>query len=574
MKKGQYQLLIGIIVLVSVAVSVGIIYYFSFKPNIETNQTTTTTNSKRTSTTTSSISSLTTSTTVSTTQSVSTTSITTSSTSISTTQTSISTSSTTSTTTAVSFCSDGTAYGQCSSTKPKYCSNGNLLSKCSVCNCPTNYVCQNDDTCKLANSPLIGATVHTFYVPSYPFHWQWYQNSSTYWEYNFRQPSLGFYDQTQGTNIQDNDYSQLKQAKVDYALISWFGGINNDGINSVTDKYWSEFTHLNDQGGIPINISILVEFGGQNYQTRLDYVKTNYYDKYPKYVLHYNNQSLIALSLTGSDPNTANSAISYAQNLGFYVISDLNVSAGGAAFTGETMKFDDPNRIGNFAADVSPSVDVTGENLALTGKMLTWEVENLAVNQNCGQIIFDSSASNNSAVHSTSTNCYVFDGPYTPNVPTTARYLTEWYVIFRLETSNPSTLHATLYVKNNSGYVYVSKSIDSSLVQNTQYVHIPVQFSYLGSSGNVETPVFITSGDITIDKIWITTDQFRKPSTSEYDSQWQPIYNLAPNQRPKFITIASFNAWEEGSAIEKDNYFGDLFINRTFYWVDLIRNTI
>ena len=43
MNKGQYQLILGIIVLTSIAVSIGIIYYYSFKPKIETNQTTTTT---------------------------------------------------------------------------------------------------------------------------------------------------------------------------------------------------------------------------------------------------------------------------------------------------------------------------------------------------------------------------------------------------------------------------------------------------------------------------------------------------------------------------------------------------
>jgi len=34
MRKGQYQLLLGIIILTSVAISVGIVYYFSFKSSI------------------------------------------------------------------------------------------------------------------------------------------------------------------------------------------------------------------------------------------------------------------------------------------------------------------------------------------------------------------------------------------------------------------------------------------------------------------------------------------------------------------------------------------------------------
>jgi hypothetical protein len=47
-------------------------------------------------------------------------------------------------------CSDGTAYGQCSSNKPKYCDNGNLVDRCSSksCGCPTGQNCNTtSDTC-------------------------------------------------------------------------------------------------------------------------------------------------------------------------------------------------------------------------------------------------------------------------------------------------------------------------------------------------------------------------------------------------------------------------------------------
>ncbi len=40
-------------------------------------------------------------------------------------------------------CSDGTAYGQCSSTKPLYCENGQLINKCSVCDCTYYYLCNS-----------------------------------------------------------------------------------------------------------------------------------------------------------------------------------------------------------------------------------------------------------------------------------------------------------------------------------------------------------------------------------------------------------------------------------------------
>jgi hypothetical protein len=93
MRKGLYQLLIGIIVLTSIIVSVGMIYYFSFKPSIESNQTTSTT------TTLTATPTVTTSTTISTTQTTAITSVTTSSTLQSTTQTTSTTSTTTTSTT-------------------------------------------------------------------------------------------------------------------------------------------------------------------------------------------------------------------------------------------------------------------------------------------------------------------------------------------------------------------------------------------------------------------------------------------------------------------------------------------
>lgn len=46
-------------------------------------------------------------------------------------------------------CSDGTPYGQCSSTKPLYCDNGNLVDNCQVCGCEEGYECQPDGECTI-----------------------------------------------------------------------------------------------------------------------------------------------------------------------------------------------------------------------------------------------------------------------------------------------------------------------------------------------------------------------------------------------------------------------------------------
>jgi len=56
MNKGQYQLLLGLLIIISIGVSVGILYYWTFKPETISNQTTTTTGTTTASTTTPTIS--------------------------------------------------------------------------------------------------------------------------------------------------------------------------------------------------------------------------------------------------------------------------------------------------------------------------------------------------------------------------------------------------------------------------------------------------------------------------------------------------------------------------------------
>ncbi len=61
-------------------------------------------------------------------------------------------------------CSEGTIYGQCSSSKPKYCDNGNLLNKCSTCGCAPNQVCQINGTCQAqGQTPFYGTP---FVIPT------------------------------------------------------------------------------------------------------------------------------------------------------------------------------------------------------------------------------------------------------------------------------------------------------------------------------------------------------------------------------------------------------------------------
>jgi hypothetical protein len=44
-------------------------------------------------------------------------------------------------------CSDGTAYNQCSTSKPLFCLNGDLISRCTTCGCPGTQNCESDGSC-------------------------------------------------------------------------------------------------------------------------------------------------------------------------------------------------------------------------------------------------------------------------------------------------------------------------------------------------------------------------------------------------------------------------------------------
>src|SRR3989344_1702260 len=46
-------------------------------------------------------------------------------------------------------CSDGTEFGECSSTLPKYCYNGDLINKCQTCGCATGS-CLSDGSCSVS----------------------------------------------------------------------------------------------------------------------------------------------------------------------------------------------------------------------------------------------------------------------------------------------------------------------------------------------------------------------------------------------------------------------------------------
>ncbi|MGE3681402.1 MAG: FG-GAP-like repeat-containing protein [Bdellovibrionales bacterium] len=435
--------------------------------------------------------------------------------------------------------------------------------------------------------PLIGTTIHTIYVPKSPIHWNWYLNSSTFWETRSR-PTLGYYDQTVGSKVQQEHYNQLKRAKVDYALISWFGDINNDPIldgqlNYVLETYVKTFVQSNQSSSSPpIRLAVLMEFGATNYEARLNYLKSKIYGKMADYQLMYDGKPLIELSIDPLDPSKGQ-AISYARSLGFYVVDSDDLSGGGSVFGAITMKTDHPNRITSFAGGVSPSVDITTKDSYPNQGMdapvgfplksaFNAPLEAERLTKGCGTPIYDYAASGGRAVQSNGIGCNIVSSDsQTNDIPTTAQNLTEWYAIFRIKTDDITKARGWVIVEDSCQSSYKVEISSSVFTGNNQYAHIPVQFTHLDPNCKINMRVEVAAGRLTVDRIWKTNCQFRKPSVAEFDSQWQPLRNLPLPSRPAFVTIASFNAWEEGSAIETSTVFGPMFLDRAAYWIKLLK---
>ncbi len=60
-----------------------------------------------------------------------------------------------------SSCSDGTAEGNCSSTKPKYCYRSNLIDNCQECGCSSGYVCSGNGRCESPAATTSSTTAAT-----------------------------------------------------------------------------------------------------------------------------------------------------------------------------------------------------------------------------------------------------------------------------------------------------------------------------------------------------------------------------------------------------------------------------
>jgi hypothetical protein len=395
------------------------------------------------------------------------------------------------------------------------------------------------------------------YAPGFGYHWQWYQNSSSFWE-SRAQPILGFYDQTRGTSIEADHYDQLRRARVDYALFSWYGGsgnaVNDGAINEILAAYWSLFAARNMASrAAPIRMAVLMEFASEQYQARIAYLKANLYDRYPAQVLAYQGRPVLALGFDKRDTN-ANEVVRYARSKGFFVVNGRNGPGGDAAFIGIAHG---PYRVTPMFAGVSPGVDVTG-------KADIFDAKNFHIG--CGTQVHDPAAISGVAVQSQGTGCTVVSTDWP-----TARSGRMTYAIFRLKTNDIANVNGDISVSAADGETVRTPISQHEFSGNNVYAHLVLQFDHAPQAGPLTAKVDLASGGVCVDRIWLTAAAFRRPSLAEYDSQWQTIEDLPPGQRPVFITIASLNAWEEGTEIEANTVSGSQFLDRTAYWIERLK---
>lgn len=407
--------------------------------------------------------------------------------------------------------------------------------------------------------PYVGVVVHTMYAPGSGYHWKWYQNSSSFSE-THAQPALGFYDQTRGTEIEADHYDQLRRARVDYALFSWYGQSGTDvtdrRIDDILAAYWSTFAARNMASkAAPIRMAVLMEFASEHYQDRIAYLKANFYDRYPAQVLSYQGRPVLALGFDKRDSD-ANDVVRYARSRGFFVVNGRNGPGGDAAFIGIARG---PNRVTPLFAAVSPGVDVSG-------KAEIFDARNFQTG--CGTRVQDPAALDGVAVQSNGTGCTVVSTAQAASGSPRGKVA---YAIFRVKTSDTMNVQGSISVSDAEGETVRAPISRHAFAGDNAYAHLVLQFDHRPQAGPITASVEITAGTLSVDRIWITPAAFRRASLAEYDSQWQTIEDLPLSQRPVFITIASLNAWEEGTEIEANTVSGTQFLDRTAYWVEHVK---
>jgi len=414
------------------------------------------------------------------------------------------------------------------------------------------------------NPPYVGTLIHTVYFSPTAPAWKWYWASSSF-AATRKMPTLGFYDQTVGTAIQEAHYQQLREAKSEFALFSWYGDqgqeqSENGGSDRVFRSYWKVFTEENKASTEPpIRLLVLMEFGETNSRQRIDYLKANFYDKNPDEILHYQGKPILAIGFNGFKPDVDGPIVQYAESEGFYVAKGPDPGVG--SFIGISFKPDDPRRISPLFAGCCPGGDVSGKNVILPAVKLT---------VGAGRVVQDGGSAGGNAVQSTGTGTIVSTTLAGPQIYKKKARYGEAHAIFRLKTRDLKAVQGTISVTDDAGNTYRLPINAHSFSSNDTYANLILEFPRPGE-GPLTLRVNLTAGEVAVDHIWLTSALFLPLTLAQYDSQWEVIEKLPPAQRPLFICVASLNCWEENTVLEANNVDGTKFLDRTAYWAQRLK---
>jgi len=201
-------------------------------------------------------------------------------------------------------CSDGTAYGSCSSTKPLYCNNGNLVNNCQQCGCPIGYSCQGDGSCK--------------------------SNLAAYWKF----------DEGSGMTVSDSSGNGNTIIFTDLNNVSWTNGRLGNAIN-----FSSSLPESCVQSGTDVKATMnpsltSILSGPFTYST---WVNTG--SSYPRTILHINsqysspgccsglwfrkegNEMDVSLANSSNLENHLTASYTFYQNTWYYITYVLNSTA-------------------------------------------------------------------------------------------------------------------------------------------------------------------------------------------------------------------------------------------------------
>ena len=399
-----------------------------------------------------------------------------------------------------------------------------------------------------AGAPLIGAIVHTEFTSDSPHVWDGYRNGIGFVE-SSRAPSAGFYAQDSAQFDIGRQVRQFYAASLDYVLLSWYGGADGTLENSKTlvlRRYVEEISRLNRTAAHRITFAVLVEFGSRHYAARLDFLRSEFYERFKGDALSYRGSPVIALGFNPADSeDDAHTAIGYARSRGFFPFSSRDGKGGGGAFTGLMWRNAPANRVTPLAAVVSPGLDVSGrQSYGRSQPLRATTSQDLELCRN--------------ADFASLPCAWIAEADL--RISAVPQFKTgHLYVKF----ATPMAQRVCVAVVNCEHDVAVSCLDRGDLAE----------LEFHEARANCTMRVYAASGRRVEGgfSAWSPPTEMHRLSLEVYDAQWNAIAGLPEARRPAFISIASFNSWTEGTMIEANTVDGSSYLSDTARWAERLR---